>query len=368
MSNLISESDSTKKEETFSLPVDLIRTVAILLVVMLHATNEYYQAFPQPPPEPTPYWWTATVFKFLTLTAVPLFIMLSGALLLQPSKKDEPIKVFLKKRANRIGWAFAFWSVIYLAWGLFISGTPVTAENVAQGLVKGLFTGSWYHFWFLYLIAGLYLITPLLRAIVAKSDQKLLKYLIILWFPGVAVVPLIQLTTGYSLNAGVFLLGGTIGYFVLGLYLQKVRVRSSIMYGLFVLGLIWTVASTWTMNFVFPQMEQNFFFFDYISANIIIASVALFTLLSRFKADWPGSNHPHLSKVVRAISKNTLPIYLFHVIILMSLQRGFFGFTLSFTMIHPIIGVPIITTATFIITFGLILIMKKVPVLRKLIG
>jgi surface polysaccharide O-acyltransferase-like enzyme len=335
---------------------------------MLHVTNEYYQAFEQPALQPTPYWWTATVFKFLTLSAVPMFIMLSGALLLQPSKTNEPIKVFLKKRANRIGWAFAFWSAIYLAWGFFISGTPVTLNNVVQGIVKGLFTGPWYHFWFLYLIAGLYLITPILRIIVANRNQNLIRYLIILWFIGVSVVPLLQLITGYALNVGVFVLGGTIGYFMLGTYLQKARVRSSILYAMFILGFVWTVSTTWLMRFVFPSAGADYFFFDYLSANIIIASVALFTILSGFKADWPGGNHPRISWVVRAVSVNTLPIYLFHVIILMSLQRGFFGFTLSLTVMNPIVGVPIITAATFIITFGLILIMKRVPVLRKLIG
>lgn len=294
--------------------------------------------------------------------------MLSGALLLQSSKNEESIKVFLKKRADRIGWAFAFWSIIYLAWGFFITKTQVTLSSGIEGLAVGLFTGPWYHFWFLYLIAGLYLITPVLRAVVVHRDQNLIMHLVLLWFIGVSVVPLIGLITGYSLNGGVFLFGGCIGYFVLGAYLQQARVRSSILYALFALGFIWTVASTWLMHFVFPHLEQNYFFFDYLSANIVIASVALFTLLIRFKSYWPGSNHPHLSKIVHAISKNTLPIYLFHVIILMSLQRGFFGFRLSLTIMNPVIGVPLISIVTFLITFGLILLMKNPPVLKKLIG
>jgi surface polysaccharide O-acyltransferase-like enzyme len=91
-------------------------------------------------------------------------------------------------------------------------------------------------------------------------------------------------------------------------------------------------------------------------------------ILSKFKPDWPGSNHPHIGRVVHAISSNTLPIFLFHVIILESLQRGYFGFKLSLTIINPIIGVPLITIVTFFITFGLVLIMRKIPVLKKLIG
>ncbi len=363
-----SEVDTKKNEDAISLPVDLIRTVGILLVVMLHVSNEYYTAVYPTHLESVAYWWIVTIYKFLTLSCIPIFIMLSGALLLQPSKLNEPIKVFLRKRANRIGWAYAFWSAIYLAWGFFVTQVPVTFLNVIQGVIIGLFTGPYYHFWFLYLITGLYLVTPILRAIVAYKNQSLLRYLIILWFLAVGVTPILQLLTGYTLNTSIFVFGGWLGYFVLGTYLQKVRSRSSILYWMFLLGLVWTAASTGFMHFLFQSLNQDYFFFDYLTANIIVASVALFMILSKFKADWPGSKHPHLSRVVRAISCNTLPIFLFHIIILESLQRGYFGFKLSLTIINPIIGIPLITIVTFLITFGLVLIMGKVPVLKKLIG
>ena len=364
----IQEVENKKNEEAFSIPVDLIRIVGIFLVVMLHVTNEYYMTIYQTTLDSTMYWWTAAGYKSLTLSCIPLFVMLSGALLLQPSKINEPIKFFLRKRANRIGLAYAFWSAVYLAWGFFVNQIPVTFYNVVQGTVKGLFTGPWYHFWFLYLIVGLYLITPILRAVVAYITQNLLRYLIILWFLGVAVVPLLQLISGYSLNNNLFIFGGWTGYFVLGIYLQKKRLRSSILYGLFFLGLIWTISSSWYMHFFVHSLEQEYFFFDYLTANVIVASVALFMILIRFKADWPGRNYPRIRQVILAISKNTLPIYLFHVIVLESLQRGYLGFKLSLTIINPVIGIPLITVVTFLITFGLVLIMKKVPLLKKMIG
>ena len=168
------EQNGLESNKKIAIPVDLIRTIAIGLVVLLHASNEALQASSVP----MPYWWTALVYKSLALSCVPLFVMLSGALLLQPAKLDEPIRVFLKKRLSRIGLAFGFWSMVYLAWGFYVTNVPVTLSNVVQGIVKDLFTGAWYHFWFIYLIVGLYLITPILRVIISNGNPRITRYLI----------------------------------------------------------------------------------------------------------------------------------------------------------------------------------------------
>jgi surface polysaccharide O-acyltransferase-like enzyme len=351
--------------EAFPLPVDLIRVFAIILVIMLHVSNAFYFTFYQAPFNAAS-WWTFTVYKSVSLPCVPLFVILSGALLLQPSKLNEPVKVFLKKRLSRIGLAFVFWSFVYLAWGFAINDFPITLNNVIQGWLMGWFEGPYYHFWFLYVIFGLYLITPLLRAIMA-SKPKLLGYLILLWFLGVAVVPLFPFLVGYSLNSSVFVIGGYVGYFVLGVYLKKVRFRPALLYGFIVLGVLLTVGCTWLMNFPLHALGQNNFFFDYLTINVIMASVALFMFLSKFPADWPSSNHRYAKKLVQAISNNTLPIYLFHVLILEALQIGIFGFAVNLA-VDPIIQIPIVTVVVLFITTGLVLVMKKVPILRKLIG
>ena len=358
------EKESLDSSQRIAIPDDLIRTLAIALVVLLHASNETLQVSSMP----LAYWWTAVVYKSLALSCVPLFVLLSGALLLQPAKLNEPIRVFLKKRLSRIGLAFAFWSAVYLAWSFYITQTPVTLSNIGQGILYDLFSGAYYQFWFIYLIVGLYLITPILRVIIASGNWRVIRYLILLWFVGVAVVPLIQLASGYTLNSTVFVIGGWVGYFVLGSYLQRIKLRSAILYGLLIIGFVWTIFGIWLMNYPLSGMQQNFFFFDYLTANVIIGSAALFMILLKFRPDWPGSNHKITSRIAQAISKNTLPIFLFHVIILESFERGFFGFTLSVTTLNPIIEIPLITALTLFVTLGLVLLMRKVPVLKKLIG
>jgi surface polysaccharide O-acyltransferase-like enzyme len=115
-------------------------------------------------------------------------------------------------------------------------------------------------------------------------------------------------------------------------------------------------------------LGRYYFFYDSLTVNVIVATVALYLILSKYPPDWPGTTHPHVNRVIQAISVNILPIYLFHYMILQSLQRGYFGFTISLTILDPIIEVLLITVVTLFITLGLILLMRKVPVLKKLIG
>lgn len=360
-----------------SLPDDLIRTLAIFLVILLHASNQTLEASSNPLLHVSiSYWLTAAVYKSLSVSCVPLFVMLSGALLLQPTKLNEPIGVFLKKRLNRIGLVFAFWTPVYLAWGFYINKLPVTWTNLEHGIMFDLFSGASYQFWFIYLIVGLYLITPILRVIIANGSQKLIRYLLVLWFVGVAIVPLLQSVSGYTLNSNVFVIGGWIGYFILGTYLQNVRVRSAILYSILILGFFGTILGAWVVKYPLGGLTQPDFF-DYLSVNVIVGSAALFMVLMNFhpeKAENAGSTLTRIAQKIndssfaRAVGKNTLPIFLFHVIILDCFEMGLFGFTISYATLNPIIEIPLITVLTFFITLVLVLLMRKVPILKKLIG
>jgi surface polysaccharide O-acyltransferase-like enzyme len=356
--------DRADAAKPVKLPVDLIRFVAIVLVIVLHASVESFSSMHLSFAQEVMYWWTSTIYNSVAMPCVPLFIMLSGAFLLQPSKVNEPIRVFLRKRFTRLGFAFAFWSVVYFAWSYFINGLPLSLSSVVQGLLGG----PYYHMWFIYLIVGLYLITPMLRVIVARGERKIVRYLIVLWFLGVVIVPFMQLITPYEFNNGIFVVGGWIGYYLLGYYLLKTKARLLGLYGLLVVGFVSTMIGAWFLSFPFNSVGRYYFFFDSLTINVVLASVALFLILNRYPVDWPGPKHPYVRRIIGAISANTLTIYLFHIIILESLQKGFFGFRISLTIINPIVEVPIAAAFTLFISLGLVLIMKKVPILKNLIG
>jgi surface polysaccharide O-acyltransferase-like enzyme len=297
---------------------------------------------------------------------VPLFVILSGALLLQPSKTNEPIRFFLKKRLSRIAIAFGFWSVIYFIWTYYVDNVPLSVDYVLQSMLKG---GAYYQFWFIYLIFGLYLITPILRIIVANAPRKILRYTLILWFITVPVVPVFHLVTGYSLDPNLLLFTGYIGYFIFGFYAMNNNISTKTLKLILAFGIISTILGYYLMAYPFHSLNQFYFFADTLSFNIVLSSIAVFLLLCKAPSNWPGTKHPRFARLIHAISENTLPIFFLHVIVLETLNKGLlFSLKISLMQISPVIEIPLAATVTLFICLGLILALKKVPGLKQLIG
>lgn len=232
-------------ERSFSIPVDLIRTVAIVGVILLHAANDLtvqqmnsFEIFR---------WTTVDFYQSLGRMGVPLFLLLTGALLLQPSKLNEPIKVFFKKRFARIGLAFVFWGAVYFAWDFFvvhnINNQPINTSSIIQGVL----TGPSYQFWYLYLLLGLYLLTPIMRVVITYANRNLLKYLLALWFLGAAVLPVFGLFTTLRLDSNVFEFTGYAGYFILGAFFLTVQMRRSTIAILLSVGVVLTAIGTYVL-------------------------------------------------------------------------------------------------------------------------
>ncbi len=112
-----------------------------------------------------------------------------------------------------------------------------------------------------------------------------------------------------------------------------------------------------------------YFFQQYFSPTVILASTAVFLLMLTIKPPpIQRANFSKINKLVSVISQNTLPIFFFHVMILESLEYGYFGFEINRNTIDPIIEVPLMTVIVLLGSLSIILMLKKVPYLKKLVG
>jgi surface polysaccharide O-acyltransferase-like enzyme len=349
--------------------VDLVRTVAIIAVIFLHATADL--TIPGMDQFEIIRWTTNDVYQSIGRICIPLFVMLSGALLLQPEKHDT-LSSFFKKRWARIGLPWIFWGATYFAWDFLVINKPFTSDAVVQGIL----TGPYYNFWYLYMLLGLYILTPFLRIMLPKITHAALKRYLVMWFIFAAVIPFIVILAGSgSFSADVanviwviYLLFGLTGYFVLGTFLAKVKIRRLLLSILAVIGLALSAVSIYIIQSPIGGNRDFFAFTVYFGPWTILTSVAIFLLLNTIKTPTQPSGLSAGRKFVKVISQNTLPLALFHLMVLESLQRGYFGFAINGNTINTIIGVPLITAMTLFISLGIILLLKKIPCLDRLIG
>ncbi len=350
-----------------SFNIDLIRSVAMVGVIVLHAAGQWLitsQEMNQLTLLGTIRWVVIDFYQTLGVLAVPLFFMLTGALLLQPEKRNERLTVFFKKRWARIGLPFFFWAAVYFIWDFFVKNLPFSLSVITQGLLNGAYT----QFWYIYVLVGLYFLTPLLRAFLNSADRTLVKYFIILWILGVAILPFFGLFTQFVLNSNVFVISGFVGYFVLGTYLTTVKMRRWALAVLIALGVTLTAFGTYAL--AVTGEATMYFFQQYIGPTVILGSVAVFLLLLTIN---PRSIHQKVKpskgyKLIKVISENSLAIFFIHVMVLESIQNGYFGFAINRNTINPIIEVPLMTIIVLFTSLAIIFLLKKIPYMSRLIG
>jgi surface polysaccharide O-acyltransferase-like enzyme len=308
-------------------------------------------------------WFTVDVYGAVANMAVPLFVLLSGALLLDATKADEPMKVFYKKRFIRIGIPMIFWTIIYFWWSTYVTGQPLTVN----GLLQGLLSGAYPHMWFLYLLVGLYLATPFLRVLVSHLDRNKFKYLIILWFIGNIMVPFINQFAPFGFNPVMFVFTGWIGYYLLGTYLVKTKIAPWKAVAGVVVGLLTTMVGAWWITATVGQSRTNYFH-EPLNTTMILASTSMFLLLTSIPKNKIENSNTKIKALLHWISENTLPIYLFHIIIMQTLELGYLGFALNASTLSPIIEIPLLTIITFVMSAAIIYPLKKIPCIKNLIG
>ncbi len=353
----------------FNISVDMVRTVAIVMVIFLHATADL--TVPQMDQFEIVRWSVNDVYQSIGRVGIPLFVMLSGALLLQPEKHDT-LTAFFKKRWARIGLPWIFWGAAYFAWGFLVLKNPLTANAI----VSGILTGPYYNFWYFYMLLGLYMLTPVLRILLPKINRPNVKRYLGLWFLGAAVLPFVGVLTSYSPTSDLqssavwvgYLLFGLAGYFILGIFLVNVKIKRSFLAMLAALGIALTAIGIYIIQSPIGGNKEVFSFTVYFGPWTILAAVAVFMLLNTTKVPTQAASPSKLGRLIHVISQNTLPLALFHLMVLESLQRGYFGLAINGNTINSIVGVPLITVVTLFVSLGIILLLKKVPYLKRLIG
>ena len=347
--------DPGKEASRFFWP-DLMRFIGSFMVVMLHASARMVYRFN---PEAPARWWSGNIYDSLVRAAVPLFVMLSGALLL--AKQEKYISFFFK-RFRKLLVPLLFWGVLYLIW----DRTNGNFHTFEAGLSKLLSGQVYFHLWFLYMIIGLYFTVPIFRAFIAGALQSDLTYFLILWLALRFLLPKLIKWYGGHIHLQVPLSLEYTGYFIGGYYLSKVKLSKMTFWGGLIMYLIAAGATAYlTYDISWPKQQLDETYYDYLSLNVVAMAVGCYLCIRYIGRHWqPGKV---LNWIIKAGASASMGIYLIHIIILETLERGYLGFELSGTMWHPVYRIPLTAIVVFILSGAISYLLGKIPVLKWLV-
>jgi surface polysaccharide O-acyltransferase-like enzyme len=285
--------------------------------------------------------------------------MVSGALLLDDCR-TESAGEFYRRRLYRLGIPFVVWTVVYLGVRHFVHHEQLTAGSVA-GFILG--ADVYYHLWFLYMIPGLYLVTPFLRRFIRTHSrkQRIIAIVTILSLSGIFSELNILYWGNHRTILTVFI--PYIGYYLCGYELHNIdprKISSKYLAVAVAACVLYMVAFLG----VFIERQgglQTNFIFGFFSLPVAIMSIAIF---------WAAYLHSLTTKPLTGIPKTavqwvastTLGIYVMHPLLLEYFRDRLGKHSTDGTFLLGIVGVPLIT---FIACYLLTSLIMNIPLLRR---
>ncbi len=327
--------------------LDAARWIAALAVVLLHCA-----AVPVSGSEPygSVGWVSANLYDSAVRWCVPVFVMISGALLLAPASKREGLPRFYMKRTARILLPLAFWTLFYLGWSALLDHFDGKQAEPWAWLTR-LYEGRpYYHLWYLYMIVGLYLFAPFVRDMYARLNDRR-RLACVLGTLGIAVMDALYrhwAGTGYGFFLAWFV--PYLGYFIAGRMVFERSLRLPHPGWVLAASIAATAAGVYVLS---SAQAMNFYFYDYFSITVPFMSLAVFQLILA---------QPRLPRLT-LLAPLTFGVYLIHPVFIDLAQRS----NLYDGPMPPAWSLPAIAVLIFLLSAACIWVFQKLPGLRKVV-
>ncbi len=337
---------------------DCLRATACLFIILMHSA---YSTILMYGPGMTA--GQTAIFQILVNAqywAVPCFIMVTGALLLRPERELGYKKLFGKYIARVVKAIVVFGVLFAVLEAIF--NPAMRSWSVFLGGVAEVFTGnSWSHLWYLYCLAGLYLLMPAYRKVAAASDERDIRYLLIVYGLFESLLPLLGI---WNIPCGFYIHVGSIYPFwlFLGWYLfnwgGKLSRRA---YGAMALAATAAIAAL-----TYGRMRGNIgaldIFFSYTSPLVIVQAAGVAGWFFRMKPEGCAG----VKRVLANIDSHSFGVYLIHMAYVRLLYKylHFDPFSLG---LGGIPGLVAVVAFAFALAYVTDMVMKKVPVFKSIV-
>ena len=316
--------------------LDVVRFIAMFTVVCCHCTDPF-NFYPGTAPNIGEIKLWGAIYGSVLRPCVPLFVMITGALLL-PVRGDA--STFYKKRIPRVFYPFLIWSVPYnlFPWITGLLGLnpqiildffPYAGEEVMQQsfsvsleyilMIPFNFSILAVHMWYIYLLIGLYLYLPVFSAWVEKASERAKLMFLLAWGVTLLLPYYYQFVSNYlwgtcSWNSFgmLYAFAGFNGYLLLGHYLKNLEwsLKKTLAIGIPMFAVGYAVTFLGFRHITaLPEYTDEMLelFFTYCSLNVVMMTIPVFMLAKKVKV-----NSERMKKALANLTVCGFGIYMIH--------------------------------------------------------
>ena len=316
--------------------LDVVRFIAMFTVVCCHCTDPF-NFYPGTAPNIGEIKLWGAIYGSVLRPCVPLFVMITGALLL-PVRGDT--STFYKKRIPRVFYPFLIWSVLYnlFPWITGLLGLnpqiildffPYAGEEVMQQsfsvslkyilMIPFNFSILAVHMWYIYLLIGLYLYLPVFSAWVEKASERAKLMFLLAWGVTLLLPYYFQFVSNYlwgtcSWNSFgmLYAFAGFNGYLLLGHYLKNLEwsLKKTLAIGIPMFAVGYAVTFLGFRHITaLPEYTDEMLelFFTYCSLNVVMMTIPVFMLAKKVKV-----NSERMKKALANLTVCGFGIYMIH--------------------------------------------------------
>ena len=317
------------------------------------------------------------MFVNCSMWAVPIFLMVTGVLNLDPDK-TLTISKLVKKYIYRIFLSIVIFVAIYQIVDILIENKNFNLVQEILLYLENLYRGRTYSpMWYLYMLIGLYLMMPMYRAFVKVGTDSEIKFVLLVYVLFISIIPTIGV---FKFSSGFYIHELTIYpfYMILGYILSSELVKIS----QFKSAIIFISSSILLLILTYVRWKLNIkdleVFWGYSSIIVILQSVGIFNVIVKMDSSRRKTNNKYnpqeinssinkiknlFSRLLLKIDTCSFGIYLIHIIVIrifvsMDIARTI----INVTSIHIII--PLLTISILLRSYITTKVLKKFPVFK----
>ena len=351
----------------YYLHIEVMRIVAAYFVIFNHTGKEGFLLFSTVPAGGAGFWASLLLSVFCKF-AVPMFLGISGALLL--SEPDEPLAAIWNRRMRRIAVTLLVYSLLYYIVEIVRSDDRFEVRRFVKALYTANIKG---HLWYLYLFIAYLAVLPFLRALVRNLNDRYFIYMIAIamFFGGIlpaAEFLILQGNTTASRYIRItWLTDYAVLYPCLGYFMQNrisvkwIRKYLPWVWAVNIAGLAASCGLTYLRLMVDDRNLQlfhnSFVVINFIAMSLTIRLIYDGRVLGKIR-----------TALISSVGRCSYGIYLWHIFVKELPPVAGIPGTLASVGIDPMVSVLVMCLVVMAISYMITLIQSRIPVLKRLVG